>query len=132
MLDDDDTEAMDESALKKMILQFEKRFSKNQEMRIKYSDTPEKLVFSVMPQLRIFYRVSLSYFVFVFESNCSSLTHDNMFQCRRFMESEVELNAMINEMHVIATVPELYNIVVDLNAVQSLLQLLGHENTGSP
>ena len=45
MLDDDDTEAMDESALKKMILQFEKRFSKNQEMRIKYSDTPEKLVF---------------------------------------------------------------------------------------
>ena len=48
------------------------------------------------------------------------------------MESEVELNAMINEMHVIATVPELYNIVVDLNAVQSLLQLLGHENTGSP
>ena len=53
-----------------------------------------------------------------------------MFQCRRFMESEVELNAMINEMHVIATVPELYNIVVDLNAVQSLLQLLGHENTG--
>ena len=55
MLDDDDTEAMDESALKKMILQFEKRFSKNQEMRIKYSDTPEKSVFSVMPQLRIFY-----------------------------------------------------------------------------
>ena len=45
MLDDDDTEAMDESALKKMILQFEKRFSKNQEMRIKYSDTPEKSVF---------------------------------------------------------------------------------------
>ena len=40
--DDDDAEAMDESALKKMILQFEKRFSKNQEMRIKYSDTPEK------------------------------------------------------------------------------------------
>ena len=48
----------------------------------------------------------------------------------RFMESEVELNSIINEMHVIATVPDLYNIVVDLNAVQSLLQLLGHENTG--
>lgn len=46
------------------------------------------------------------------------------------MESEVELSAMINEMHVIATVPDLYHIVLDLNAVQSLLQLLGHENTG--
>ena len=46
------------------------------------------------------------------------------------MESELELNDMIQEMHVIATVPDLYHILVDLNAVQSLLQLLGHDNTG--
>ena len=48
----------------------------------------------------------------------------------RFMESEVELNEAIQEMHVVATVPHLYHIMVDLNAVQSLLQLLTHDNTG--
>ena len=48
----------------------------------------------------------------------------------RFMESEVELNDVILEMHVIATVPDLYHILVELNTVQSLLQLLTHENTG--
>ena len=42
MLDADEIEAMDESSLKKMILQFEKRVNKNQEMRIKHADTPEK------------------------------------------------------------------------------------------
>jgi len=33
-------------------------------------------------------------------------------------------------MHIIATAPELYHIVVELNTVQSLLQLLSHDNTG--
>lgn len=42
MLEADETEAMDESSLKKMILQFEKRVTKNQEMRIKHADSPEK------------------------------------------------------------------------------------------
>ena len=83
-----DVEAFDETALKKIVLQFEKRVYKNQEMRIKYPDLPEK-----------------------------------------FMESELELNDIIQEMHVIATVPHLYHILVELNSVQSLLQLLGHENT---
>ena len=46
------------------------------------------------------------------------------------MESELELNDIIQEMHVIATVPDLYYVLVDLNAVQSKLQLLNHENTG--
>ena len=48
----------------------------------------------------------------------------------RFLDSEVELNDTIQEMHIIATVPELYHIVVELNTVQSLLQLLSHDNTG--
>ena len=47
----------------------------------------------------------------------------------RFMDSEVELNDTIQEMHVIATVPHLYYVLTDLNAVKSLLGLLGHENT---
>lgn len=81
-------ETLDETNLKKMLLNFEKKVYKNQEQRIKYPDLPEK-----------------------------------------FMESEIELNEIIQEMHVIATVPELYHILVDLNTVQSLLQLLSHENT---
>ncbi|ELU18447.1 hypothetical protein CAPTEDRAFT_149947 [Capitella teleta] len=83
-----EAEALNETSLKKTILQFEKRVYKNQEMRIKYPDMPEK-----------------------------------------FMESEVELNDTIQEMHVIATAPDLYHILIELNAVQSLLQLLNHDNT---
>jgi len=48
----------------------------------------------------------------------------------RFLDSEVELNDTIQEMHIIATTPELYHTVVELNTVQSLLQLLSHDNTG--
>merc|ERR1711894_97943 len=81
-------EGLDETELKKMILKFEKKVSKNQEMRIKFPDVPEK-----------------------------------------FMESEVELNENIQEMHVVATVPHLYHVLIELNSVQTLLQLLNHENT---
>lgn len=45
------------------------------------------------------------------------------------MESEMELNDILHEMHVVATVPELYHVLVELNTVQSLLQLLTHDNT---
>lgn len=45
------------------------------------------------------------------------------------MESELDLNDIIQEMHVITTIPELYHLLVELNAVQSLLGLLSHENT---
>ena len=54
----------------------------------------------------------------------------NKFLHDRFMESEVDVNDIITSMHVIATVPELYHILVDLNTIHSLLQLLTHENTG--
>jgi beta-catenin-like protein 1 len=45
------------------------------------------------------------------------------------MESEVELHETIQEMHAVATVPDLYPIMVELQAVPSLLELLAHENT---
>ena len=48
----------------------------------------------------------------------------------RFMESELELNDILQQMHVIATVPDQYHILVELNTIRSLLQLLSHENTG--
>ncbi|KDR11648.1 beta-catenin-like protein 1 [Zootermopsis nevadensis] len=81
-------EVLDESTLKRLVLLFEKRALRNQEMRIKFPDMPEK-----------------------------------------FMESELELHETIQEMHVVATVPDLYPIMVELQAVPSLLELLAHENT---
>uniref|UniRef100_A0A3P9AD75 Beta-catenin-like protein 1 N-terminal domain-containing protein n=1 Tax=Esox lucius TaxID=8010 RepID=A0A3P9AD75_ESOLU len=86
--DDQEGEPVDESSVKKMILTFEKRSYKNQELRIKFPDNPEK-----------------------------------------FMETELDLNDIIQEMHVIATMPDLYHLLVELNAVHSLLGLLSHENT---
>ncbi|XP_056130167.1 beta-catenin-like protein 1 [Lampris incognitus] len=86
--DEPEGEPVDESSVKKMILTFEKRSYKNQELRIKFPDNPEK-----------------------------------------FMEAELDLNDIIQEMHVIATMPDLYHLLVELNAVHSLLGLLSHENT---
>lgn len=61
---------------------------------------------------------------------CLRSTNDVLFlSCLRFMESELDLNDIIQEMHVIATMPDLYHLLVELNAVQSLLGLLGHDNT---
>lgn len=45
------------------------------------------------------------------------------------MESELDLNDIIQEMHVVATMPDLYHLLVELNSVHSLLGLLSHENT---
>jgi beta-catenin-like protein 1 len=69
--------------------QFEKKFTKNQEMRIKFPESPEK-----------------------------------------FMDSEIELNDMLQEMHVISTRPDFYPQVIETNTFQYLLSLLNHENIG--
>lgn len=81
-------ETLDENGLRKMILLFEKRNLRNQEMRIKFPENPEK-----------------------------------------FMESEIDLHAVINDLKAVATVPDLYPILVELNAIPSLLELLAHQNT---
>lgn len=81
-------EPLDDASLKRMILLFEKRALRNQEMRVKFPDQPEK-----------------------------------------FMESEVELHETLHELHVVATNPELYPIIVELGAIPSLLDLLSHENS---
>ncbi|UYV80349.1 CTNNBL1, partial [Cordylochernes scorpioides] len=80
---------LDEAALKKLILNFEKKILKNQELRIKFPEFPEK-----------------------------------------FMDSELELHDVIQELHVVATQPDLYHVLVELNSVASLLGLLSHDNSG--
>ncbi|KAI8045371.1 hypothetical protein M5D96_001551 [Drosophila gunungcola] len=83
-----DGDVLDEQSLKKLILVFEKRNLKNQEMRIKFADSPEK-----------------------------------------FMDSELELHTVIQELKGVATVPDLYPLLVELHGLHSLLELLAHQNT---
>lgn len=81
-------EQLDSTSLKQLLVSFEKKITKNQKMRIKFADEPEK-----------------------------------------FMESELELHKEIEEMHVVAASPELYPILVQTNAINSILGLITHENT---
>ncbi|XP_001359507.1 beta-catenin-like protein 1 [Drosophila pseudoobscura] len=83
-----DGDVLDEQGLKKLILVFEKRNLKNQEMRIKFVENPEK-----------------------------------------FMDSELELHTVIQELKGVATVPDLYPLLVELHGLHSLLELLAHQNT---
>lgn len=81
-------EMLDEQGLKKLLLVFEKRNLKNQELRIKYPDNPVK-----------------------------------------FMDSELDLHTVLQELKTIATVPDLYPVLVELHGLHSLLELLAHPNT---
>ena len=45
------------------------------------------------------------------------------------MDSEIDLDEQLKEMSVIAASPELYPVIVKMNAVSSILGLLSHENT---
>ncbi|XP_055343721.1 beta-catenin-like protein 1 [Paramacrobiotus metropolitanus] len=47
----------------------------------------------------------------------------------KFMDSEIELNDAVQELHIIATQPDLYSVVLQMNTMQTLTQLLSHENT---
>ncbi|XP_045510670.1 beta-catenin-like protein 1 [Colias croceus] len=81
-------EVLDETAVKKLVLNFEKKALKNREMRIKFPDQPEK-----------------------------------------FMESELDLYEALQELSAVATVPDQYPLLVDLKCVNSILELLSHDNT---
>ncbi|CAH1369392.1 unnamed protein product [Tenebrio molitor] len=81
-------EVIDEAAIKRIVLNFEKRSLKNREMRIKFPDSPEK-----------------------------------------FMESELELHEILQEMRVLSTAPDFYPLLVKLQIIPSLLELLAHDNT---
>lgn len=86
--EDSTAAVLDEGSLKKIFLLFEKRVLKNQEMRIKFPDQPEK-----------------------------------------FMESELDLHEVLQQLNSVSTAPDLYPLVVELNGIASLLELLAHPNT---
>uniref|UniRef100_A0A1I7W6I2 Beta-catenin-like protein 1 n=1 Tax=Heterorhabditis bacteriophora TaxID=37862 RepID=A0A1I7W6I2_HETBA len=48
---------------------------------------------------------------------------------KKFMDSEVELDTAIQEMHILATQPDLYGCFVEAGGPSLMLSLLAHENT---
>eukprot|EP01134_Creolimax_fragrantissima_P000266 CFRG0266T1 len=81
-------EDFDAGAMKKLVLSFEKKLYKNQQMRVRYPDEPTK-----------------------------------------FLDSELDLSEEIQALHVIATAPDLFPLLVQLNTLPSILVLLSHDNT---
>ena len=47
----------------------------------------------------------------------------------KFMESELELHEILQEMRVLSTAPDYYPLLVKLHVIPSLLELLAHDNT---
>uniref|UniRef100_A0A7E4ZTT6 Beta-catenin-like protein 1 n=2 Tax=Panagrellus redivivus TaxID=6233 RepID=A0A7E4ZTT6_PANRE len=86
-LPEDEVAEIDENAVKKLAVQLDKKFKKNQEMRVKHASEPEK-----------------------------------------FMQSEIELNTAIQEMHSVATAPAFYAQLVELGFIDTVIQLLAHDN----
>lgn len=86
--EDEGADSLDENSLRRMILGFDKKVLKNQELRVKFPDAPEK-----------------------------------------FMESELDLHESIQQLHSLATIPELFHVAVDQKLIPTLLGLLSHDNT---
>lgn len=94
---------MDKQGMRKMVLNLEKKITKNEQLRIKNADKPKLWVFYNIQYLK---------------------NHLSM------AESDVELGDELKKLHVLATAPHLYPDFVQIGAPTSLLSLLAHENSG--
>lgn len=50
-------------------------------------------------------------------------------QPRRFLDSELQLHAAIQQLHVLSTAPQLYDLLGQLGGADSLVTLLSHDNS---
>lgn len=77
-------------SLRLILSNLEKKISKNQKMRMKFADEPEK-----------------------------------------FMDSELDLHQQIEDLHLLATSPELYHILLEseTHGLQNIVNLISHDNT---
>ena len=108
-----DSVTLDEAGVKKILLGFEKKVSRNQEMRIKFPDQPDKFMVSEME------------------------LHDAVRELQ--VECQYVNNFLIHSMHIrmhfkcvmqnVSTVPHMYPVLVELNCASTLLGLLSHDNT---
>lgn len=92
--------------MRKLALNFERKISKNSELRAKFEDDPQKYV--RRPG----------------HSDKKTLTC-----CHRFMGSEADLDADIKALSILSDHPDLYGDFAKLGCAASLVSLLSHENT---
>ncbi|KAL9115966.1 MAG: hypothetical protein Q9227_000334 [Pyrenula ochraceoflavens] len=109
-------EIIDSTWLRKLALNFERKISKNSELRAKFEDQPEKYVRLPTPtqQLPIL---------------LLRLGDDSDLTLYRFMRSEADLDADIKAISILSEHSELYEEFASLGCVASLVSLLAHENT---
>merc|ERR1719401_2406802 len=79
---------MNAGALKRMVMQLERKIKKNQEMRIKHADEPE-----------------------------------------HYLKSEVDLDEEVKKFTILATHPDLYGNLAEMDGVHLIVGLLNHANT---
>ncbi|KAL8713314.1 MAG: hypothetical protein Q9220_002513 [cf. Caloplaca sp. 1 TL-2023] len=103
---DGKAEKIDATWVRKLALNFERRISKNSELRAKFEDDPQKYCTHPGP------------------SQPPRLTHPN-----RFMGSEADLDADIKALSILSDHSELYGEFAKLGCMASLVSLLAHENT---
>lgn len=91
--------------MRKLALNFERRISKNSELRAKFEDDPQKYVQDVEAHRKVRSDALL-----------------------RFMGSEADLDADIKALSILSDHPDLYGEFAKLGCVASLVSLLSHEN----
>ncbi|KAL8763917.1 MAG: hypothetical protein Q9184_000360 [Pyrenodesmia sp. 2 TL-2023] len=103
--DDAKAEKIDAAWVRKLALNFERKITKNSELRAKFGDEPRKYVSEATFRL-------------------CDLTN-----CYRFMGSEADLDADVKALSILSEHPGLYGEFARLGCVASLVSLLSHENT---
>ncbi len=91
--------------MRKLALNFERRISRNSELRAKFEDDPQKYVSEATFRLR------------------------NLTNRHRFMGSEADLDTDVKALSILSEHPDLYGEFARLGCVASLVSLLSHENT---
>ena len=99
-------EKIDASWLRKLALNFERRISKNSELRAKFENDPQKYVHG-------------------FGLAVSSSSN----RAARFMGSEADLDADLKALSILSDHSDLYGDFAKLGCAASLVSLLAHENT---
>ncbi|CBJ28776.1 conserved unknown protein [Ectocarpus siliculosus] len=104
--DKEEVSELDATGVKQLLLLLERKINRNQMMRVKFPEQPARFVDS------------------------EKRRQEGYVCCwRGGPASEVELDAAIKSLSVVAAAPELYPALVDAGAVNSLLGLLTHDNT---
>ena len=110
---------MDQTKLKRLSLAFEKRVTKNQELRIKFPDEPTKFLSS---------EVELHDSIQGKDSINITFTSIILDHPRGGVDKACLTVTIPSDLRTLATAPDLYPAFVDLQCVPSLLGLLSHEN----